>query len=45
MREVVLSGLLDEEADEISAAFAAHGLTETGRIGEGGWTGLRLSAV
>ncbi|MGK2877116.1 MAG: 50S ribosomal protein L11 methyltransferase [Solirubrobacterales bacterium] len=44
MREVVLSGLLDEEADEISAAFAAHGLTETGRISEGGWTGLRLSS-
>jgi ribosomal protein L11 methyltransferase len=45
MREVVLSGLLDEEADEISAAFAAHGLTETGRISEGGWTGLRLSGT
>jgi ribosomal protein L11 methyltransferase len=43
--ELVLSGLLDEEADEISAAFAAHGLTETGRISEGGWTGLRLSAA
>lgn len=41
--ELVLSGLLDEEADEISAAFAAHGLAETGRISEGGWTGLRLS--
>lgn len=45
MREVVLSGLLDEEADEISAAYAARGLRETGRISEGGWTGLRLSAV
>ncbi|MGH2905606.1 MAG: 50S ribosomal protein L11 methyltransferase [Solirubrobacterales bacterium] len=44
IRELVLSGLLDEEAGEISAAFAAHGLTENGRVSEGGWTGLRLSA-
>ena len=44
INELVLSGLLDEEADEISAAFTALGLTESGRISEGGWTGLRLSA-
>lgn len=45
MREVVLSGLLDEEADEISNAYALLGLVETGRVSEGGWTGLRLSAA
>lgn len=39
---LVLSGLLDEEADEIAAAYAAHGLRETARISEGGWTGLLL---
>lgn len=42
--ELVLSGLLDEEADEIAAAFAPRRFTETGRVSEGGWTGLRLSA-
>lgn len=41
---LVLSGLLDEEADEIAAAYSAHGLHETGRISEGGWTGLLLRA-
>ena len=44
INELVVSGLLDEEADGISAAYSALGLTETGRISEGGWTGLRLSA-
>ncbi|MFT4049113.1 MAG: 50S ribosomal protein L11 methyltransferase [Solirubrobacterales bacterium] len=44
IREIVLSGLLDEEADEIAAAYAARGLDEVGRISEGGWTALRLSA-
>ncbi len=43
IRELVLSGLLDEEADEIASAYAPHGLTETSRISEGGWTALRLS--
>lgn len=42
--ELVLSGLLDEEADEIAAAFAPRGFREAGRVSEGGWTGLRLSA-
>jgi ribosomal protein L11 methyltransferase len=41
---LVLSGLLDEEADEVAAAFAPHGLREVARNSEGGWTGLRLSA-
>lgn len=44
-RELVLSGLLDEEADEIAAAFAPKGFAETGRNSEGGWTGLRLTAA
>lgn len=41
---LVLSGLLDEEADEIAAAFAVHGLGEVARVSEGGWTALRLAA-
>lgn len=45
IRDIVLSGLLDEEADEISAAYCAHGLVEVGRNSEGGWTGLRLTAA
>lgn len=44
IREIVLSGLLDEEADEIAAAYAVHGLIELARNSEGGWTGLRLAA-
>lgn len=43
--DLVLSGLLDEEGDEIAAAFAVHGLEEISRISEGGWTALRLSAA
>ncbi len=43
IRELVLSGLLDEEANEIAAAYAVHGLTEVARASEGGWTALRLS--
>lgn len=42
---VILSGLLDEEADEVSAAWCELGLTEARRISEGGWTGLYLTAV
>jgi ribosomal protein L11 methyltransferase len=36
---LILSGLLDEEADEVAAAFA---LAEERRISEGGWTALLL---
>ncbi|MFY9264534.1 MAG: 50S ribosomal protein L11 methyltransferase [Solirubrobacterales bacterium] len=43
MRNMILSGLLDEEADEVAAAFARLGLRERERISEGGWTGLLLS--
>lgn len=42
VRRVVMSGLLDEEADEVVAAFVRLGLRERRRIGEGGWTGLLL---
>jgi ribosomal protein L11 methyltransferase len=45
IQNIILSGLLDEEADEISAAYAALGLTERGRVSEGGWTGLLLTAI
>ncbi len=44
VRELVLSGLLDEEAGEIVLAFAAHGFSERARVSEGGWTALRLVA-
>lgn len=44
IHDIVLSGLLDEEADEISAAYARHGLVEVARNSEGGWTGLRMTA-
>lgn len=43
VHDLVLSGLLDEEADEIVAAYAPHGLTEHARISEGGWTALHLT--
>lgn len=45
IEHLVLSGLLDEEADEIAAAYAVHGLSEVARNSEGGWTGLRLAAT
>lgn len=45
IEQLILSGLLDEEADELSAAFCSLGLTEQGRISSGGWTGLYLSTA
>ena len=39
-RALILSGLLDHEADEVSAAFAP--LAERGRLSEKGWTALLL---
>ena len=43
VEHLVLSGLLDEEADEIAGAFAVHGFGEVRRVSEGGWTGLHLA--
>jgi ribosomal protein L11 methyltransferase len=37
---MILSGLLDDEADEVAAAFAP--LAERGRISSGGWTAVAL---
>jgi ribosomal protein L11 methyltransferase len=37
---LVASGLLDQEADEVAAAF--HGLRETRRLSDKGWTALLL---
>jgi ribosomal protein L11 methylase PrmA len=37
---LILSGLLDEEADEVAAAFAP--LVEQRRLSSKGWTALRL---
>ncbi|MEA2293832.1 MAG: ribosomal protein methyltransferase [Solirubrobacteraceae bacterium] len=39
---LILSGLLREEADEVAAAFAPHGLTETERRSCAEWSALRL---
>lgn len=39
----ILSGLLDEEADEIAHAFSELGLAERRRVSEGGWTALLLT--
>lgn len=40
---LIASGLLEHEADEIAAAFAAHGLAEDERLVDQGWAALRLS--
>lgn len=42
LEHVILSGLLDEEAEEIAAAFARLGLHERRRVSDGGWTALLL---
>jgi ribosomal protein L11 methyltransferase len=39
---MILSGLLREEADEVAAAFAPHGLTETERRHRNEWSALLL---
>ncbi len=39
-RALILSGLLDEEADEVARAF--HGVTERRRLSDRGWTALLL---
>lgn len=40
---MILSGLLDEEADEIAAAYGELGLNERRRVSDGGWTALLLA--
>lgn len=42
-RVLVVSGLLHVEADEIAAAFAAHGLRERARRHSGEWAALTLA--
>jgi ribosomal protein L11 methyltransferase len=42
-RALILSGLLDSEADEVAAAFAPLG--ERRRLSDKGWTGLLLGRV
>jgi ribosomal protein L11 methyltransferase len=39
---MILSGLLREEADEVAAAFATQGLTETERRSDAEWSALLL---
>lgn len=43
-RVLVASGLLRHEADEVAAAFAAHGLRETARRESAEWAALLLRA-
>ncbi|HEX4806955.1 MAG TPA: 50S ribosomal protein L11 methyltransferase [Conexibacter sp.] len=43
-RTLVASGLLTHEADEVAAAFAAHGLRERDRRERGEWAALLLRA-
>lgn len=43
-RTLIASGLLTHEADEIAAAFAAHGLQEQARHERGEWAALLLAA-
>ena len=42
-RTLIVSGLLREEADEVAAAFARHGLRETDRRHGGEWSALKLT--
>lgn len=39
-RRLVLSGLREEETEEVAAAFVARGMKETHRSGDGEWSGL-----
>jgi ribosomal protein L11 methyltransferase len=39
---LIAAGLLREEADEVAAAFARHGLREVARRSEAEWSALRL---
>jgi ribosomal protein L11 methyltransferase len=41
---LIVSGLLREEADEVAAAFAAHGLRERDRRFGGEWSALMLAS-
>jgi ribosomal protein L11 methyltransferase len=42
-RRLIASGLLREEASEVAAAFAPHGLREAGRRHSGEWAALLLA--
>jgi ribosomal protein L11 methyltransferase len=44
-RQLIVSGLLRHEADEVAAAFAAHGLTEADRRSGGEWSALRVALM
>jgi ribosomal protein L11 methyltransferase len=44
-RTLIASGLLIHEADEVAAAFAAHGLRERGRRERGEWAALLLATA
>ena len=41
---LILGGLLEPEADEIAAVYAARGLRERERRLAGGWAALQLTA-
>jgi ribosomal protein L11 methyltransferase len=43
--QLIVSGLLREEADEVGAAFAAHGLVERDRRSSAEWSAVRFERV
>jgi ribosomal protein L11 methyltransferase len=42
-QRLIASGLLREEADEVAAAFARHGLREAARREGDGWSAILLT--
>ena len=44
-REAILSGILDEQADEVASAWGRAGATVTESRSRSGWTALRLAAA
>ncbi len=42
---LIVSGLLESEADEVAGAFGGHGLVESRRLADRGWAAVLLSAV
>jgi ribosomal protein L11 methylase PrmA len=43
-RQLIVSGLLVDEAHRVAEAFAPAGLTETGRLTSGEWAAVLLEA-
>jgi len=41
---LIVSGLLEHEADEVAGAFGRHGLVESLRLADRGWAAVLLMA-